>query len=76
MKNDDLLETTREKLRWLRLPGMARALDELMQQTKRENLSALEVTSRLADAERASRIKSARDERRRVSSTDLGGPEL
>jgi DNA replication protein DnaC len=63
MKDDDLLELALDKLRWLRLPGMVRALPELLEHARTENISALEVTSRLADAERASRIKSAVDRR-------------
>lgn len=72
MKDHDLLDVTLEKLRWLRLPGMARALGELLQQANSDNLSALEVTSRLADAERTSRIKSAVDRRIR----DARFPEI
>lgn len=57
MKHDDLLELTIEKLRWLRLPGMARTLTDLIESAKQQNLSALEVASRLADEEKASRIR-------------------
>lgn len=72
VKDDDLLEMTIEKLRWLRLPGMARALSELLDLAQRDNFSALELVSRLADAERASRIKSAVDRRIR----DARFPEI
>lgn len=63
MKDEDLFELVRDKLRWLRLPGMARDLPQLLEDARAENISALEVVSRLADAEKASRIKSAVDRR-------------
>ena len=72
MKDDDLLELTIEKLRWLRLPGMARTLTDLIESAKQQNLSALEVASRLADEEKASRLKSAVDRRVR----DARFPEI
>jgi DNA replication protein DnaC len=59
MKHDDLLELTLEKLRWLRLPGMVEALPSLLEQAKRENATLLALAGKLADAEKASRIKSA-----------------
>lgn len=59
MKDPDLLELATEKLRWLRLPGMARALPELADTARRENLSALQVVDRLADEEKTSRMRSA-----------------
>jgi len=59
MKDDDLLELTLDKLRWLRLPGMVQDLPALLERARRENLSVLAVVSALADAERASRVKSA-----------------
>lgn len=72
MKDDDLLELTLEKLRWLRLPGMARALESLLARAQKENLSSLQLVSALADAEKASRIKSAIDRRVR----DARFPEI
>jgi DNA replication protein DnaC len=63
MKTDDLLGLTIEKLRWLRLPGMARALPELIEAASTENLSPLDVLGRLADEEKRSRINSAVDRR-------------
>jgi DNA replication protein DnaC len=72
MKDDDLLQLTIEKLRWLRLPGMARTLTDLIESAKQQNLSALEVASRLADEEKASRLKSAVDRRVR----DARFPEI
>ena len=59
MKNDDSIELLLEKLRWLRLPGMADVIKTLIAQAAKENLSALEVVHRLADEEKASRIRSA-----------------
>jgi DNA replication protein DnaC len=59
MKEENLLELATEKLRWLRLPGMARALTELVDFARRENLSPLEIVDRLADEEKASRMRSA-----------------
>ena len=57
MKDTDYRELVVEKLKWLRLPGMARTLAPLLDQANRENLSSLEVISRLADEEKASRIE-------------------
>ena len=59
MKHDDLLELALEKLRWLRLPGMVTALPALLEQAKRDNATVLAMVDKLADAEKASRIKSA-----------------
>ncbi len=72
MKDDDLVQLTIDKLRWLRLPGMALTLQALLEQSAREKLSALEVVSRLADEEKASRIKSA--VQRRINSARF--PEI
>jgi DNA replication protein DnaC len=59
MKNDDSIELLIEKLRWLRLPGMAQMIKALIAQAIKENLTALDVVHRLADEEKASRIRSA-----------------
>lgn len=59
MKNDDSIELLIEKLRWLRLPGMAQMIKALIAQATKENLPALDVVHRLADEEKASRIRSA-----------------
>jgi DNA replication protein DnaC len=72
MKDDDLLELTLEKLRWLRLPGMARALPALVEDARKKNVSVLGIVSALADAEKGSRIKSAVDRRIR----DARFPEI
>ena len=72
MKDDDLLQLTLEKLRWLRLPGMARALADILEAARAQNLAPLEVVSRLADEEKASRLKSAVERRVR----DARFPEI
>ena len=59
MKEADLLDLTVDKLRWLRLPGMATALPALLTKAKKENLSVLAVIGRLADEEKISRQNSA-----------------
>lgn len=56
---ENLSEMVAEKLRWLRLPGMATALESVLQLASQENLSALEVVSRLCDEEKQSRLRSA-----------------
>src|SRR5947209_20172838 len=61
-----------QKLRWLRLPGMARLAPSLVEQAGKDNLTSLDVLHRLADEERASRMKSAID--RRIK--DARFPEL
>lgn len=72
MKDDDLLELVIEKFRWLRLPGIARRLKDVIDLARSENLSALEVADRLADEEKASRLRSAVDRRIR----DARFPEI
>ncbi len=59
MKDDDSIPLLVEKLRWLRLPGMASLLPDLLEQAARENLTAVDVVHRLADEERASRLRAA-----------------
>ena len=56
---ENLSEMVADKLRWLRLPGMATALESILQQVSKENLSALEAVSRLCDEEKQSRLSSA-----------------
>jgi DNA replication protein DnaC len=72
MKDDDLRQLVVEKLRWLRLPGMANALEAVVELAARENLSPLEVVSRLADEEKSSRLQSA--VRRRIGAAQF--PEI
>jgi DNA replication protein DnaC len=57
------LSALTEKLRWLRLPGMGRALPELLARAAKMNLTPLEVADGLAEAEKQSRIKSAIERR-------------
>jgi DNA replication protein DnaC len=56
---DDPLAAATEKLRWLKLPGMAKALPELLARARTQNLSPLDVVAQLCDDERASRFTSA-----------------
>lgn len=59
MKNDDKIAMILEQLRWLRLPGMAKALEALLVRAAKTNMTPLDVVGALADAEKASRIESA-----------------
>ena len=59
MKQDDLLEMVREKLRWLRLPGMADQLSPLLDKAANDNLTVLDVVDRLCDEEKASRLRNS-----------------
>jgi DNA replication protein DnaC len=72
MKDDDLLDIAIQKFRWLRLPGMAGRLNDIVERARTENLSALQVADRLADEEKASRLRSAVDRRIR----DARFPEI
>ena len=71
-RDDDSLDLLIQKLRWLRLPGMAQLVSSLLEQAKTDNLTDLDILHRLCDEERASRMKSAVD--RRVK--DAKFPEL
>jgi DNA replication protein DnaC len=63
-RNDDhSLELLLQKLRWLKLPGMAQSVSELLERAAKNNHSVLEVLHRLCDEERASRLKRAVDRR-------------
>jgi DNA replication protein DnaC len=59
MKDDDMVDLLVEKLRWLRLPGMATTAPSLLAQAAKENLSSLDVVHRLCDEEKQSRLRSA-----------------
>jgi DNA replication protein DnaC len=66
VKNTDdasTVEVLVEKLRWLRLPGMAAAVKDILQRAAAENLTAAAVVSRLCDEEKHSRIRSSVDRR-------------
>src|ERR1700690_3114126 len=59
MKDDDVLALLVEKLRWLRLPGMARTIPALLGQAAKENLTIADVLHRLCDEEKESRMRGA-----------------
>jgi DNA replication protein DnaC len=60
MKNDDdLLDLLVQKLRWLRLPGMATIVPSLLDHAAKDNLTVLDVIHRLCDEEKQSRLRSA-----------------
>ena len=59
MKDDDSTDLLIEKLRWLRLPGMAALVKSLLAQAAEENLTTPDVLNRLADEERQSRTRAA-----------------
>jgi DNA replication protein DnaC len=59
VKDEDKLAAIVEQLRWLRLPGMVRALEALLARAGKANMTPLDVIGALADAEKNSRIESA-----------------
>jgi DNA replication protein DnaC len=63
MKHDDTIELLVQKLRWLKLPGMARIVSELLEHTAKKNLTTLDVLHRLCDEEKESRLRSAVERR-------------
>jgi len=63
MKNDDVIALLVEKLRWLRLPGMAETLPAIMARAAKDNLTVADVVHRLCDEEKQSRMRSAVDRR-------------
>jgi DNA replication protein DnaC len=64
MKKQELdLAAVTEKLRWLRLPGMARTVEPLIERARRDNLTPLEIVDALCDEEKNNRIKSAVERR-------------
>lgn len=71
-RDDDSLDLLVEKLRWLRLPGMAQRVSDLIDLAAKDNLTTLDVLHRLCDEERASRLQRAVDRRIR----DARFPEL
>lgn len=70
--DDDTLDLLLQKLKGLRLPGMARLVASLLEKAGKDNLPTLDVIHRLCDEERASRMKGAVD--RRIK--DAKFPEL
>jgi len=63
MKDDDVIAMLSEKLRWLRLPGMAATLSGILAQAAQDNLTVADVVHRLCDEEKQSRMRSAVDRR-------------
>jgi DNA replication protein DnaC len=63
VKDDLDLAAVIAKLRWLRLPGMARALETLLERARKHNLTPLQIADALAEEEKNSRIKSAVERR-------------
>jgi DNA replication protein DnaC len=59
VKDEDKLAAIVAQLRWLRLPGMVRALEALLARAAKANMTPLDVIGALADAEKTSRIESA-----------------
>ncbi len=62
-RDDDIVALLIQKLRWLKLPGMAKLIPELLQLAAKDNLTLPEVLGRLCDEERASRLNRAIDRR-------------
>jgi DNA replication protein DnaC len=59
----DSVDLLVQKLRWLRLPGMAKLLPSLVERAAKDNLSTLDVVHRLCDEEKQSRLRSAVERR-------------
>jgi DNA replication protein DnaC len=53
------IELLIEKLRWLRLPGMAASIKPLLERAAEENLTPCAIIDRLCDEEKHSRIRSS-----------------
>ena len=68
----DELDLLVQKLRWLKLPGMAKHVAAILERAVKENLSTTDVVQRLCDEEKQSRIKSAVERRLR----DARFPEI
>ena len=56
---DDEIDLTIQKLKWLRLPGMADQLRPVIAKAAKDNLSVLQAIDRLCDEEKASRLRNA-----------------
>ncbi len=72
MKDDDSIALLIEKLIWLRLPGMAAQLGDVLALATTDNLTTLDVVHRLADEEKDNRIRNAI--KRRINSAKF--PEI
>lgn len=62
-RDDDSLDLLLQKLRWLKLPGMARLAAALLAKAAEDNLTVLDVLHRLCDEEKASRLQRAIERR-------------
>lgn len=62
-RRDDELELLLQKLKWLKLPGMAEHVEPLLSMAAKENLTVPEVLHRLCDEEKQSRMRRAVDRR-------------
>jgi DNA replication protein DnaC len=60
---DDEISLVIQKLKWLRLPGMAEQARAVIEKAAKENLSVLQAVDRLCDEEKASRLRNAVDRR-------------
>ena len=49
----DEVELLVQKLRWLRLPGMAKLVASILERAAKDNLSTLDVVHRLCDEEKS-----------------------
>ncbi len=58
MKDDDVIAMLIEKLRWLRLPGMAATLPAILAQAAKDNLTVAEWLARAASGDVFSRFQS------------------
>ncbi len=67
MKDEIDLAAVIAKLRWLKLPGMVRALEALLARAIKNNLTPFEIVDALCDEEKNSRIKSAVERRIRTA---------
>lgn len=62
-KRDDELELLIQKLKWLKLPGMAEHVEVLLSLAAKENFTLPEALHRLCDEEKQSRLRRAVDRR-------------
>ena len=71
-RDEDLVALLVDKLRWLRLPGMAKLVTPLLEQAAKDNLSLADVLHKLCDEEKESRLRSSVERRLR----DARFPEI
>lgn len=70
--SSDELDLLLQKLRWLKLPGIAKLVGTILEHAAKENLTTLDILHRLFDEEKQSRVRSAVDRRLR----DARFPEI